>query len=127
MVEARDDGRAVRPPLPLRLRPHRLVQPGDRRVTVVAARRRRRLTAAEKIKVGRIKKIDNSSYNTNLGSHCCSVLGLGGRIFGGGRNLLRLRARVLLVGGGGGDGGVAGLSAALKEKTYLIRSNDYFT
>ena len=35
VVEPRDDGRPVRPALPLRLRPHSLVQTGDRRVPVV--------------------------------------------------------------------------------------------
>ena len=45
VVEARDDGRPLRPPLPLRLRPHRLVQPGDRGVPVVGASGRR--TAGE--------------------------------------------------------------------------------
>ena len=73
------------------------------------------------MKLGRIKNL--IIHNIKLGSHCCSaLLGLGGRIFGGGMIPLRLRARVLLVGGGGGDGGVAGLSAALKEHRRLILS-----
>ena len=35
VVEPRDDGRPLRPPFPLRLRPHDLVQPSDRGVPVV--------------------------------------------------------------------------------------------
>ena len=49
VVEARDDGRPLRPPLPLRLRPHRLVKPRDRGVPVVGGGVSGRRTAGKNL------------------------------------------------------------------------------